>query len=169
MPVHRTGNARKVRRFLGVSTIPTSTEPAIGTPSLSSPFVSGCWVQLPSRSAHVRNLTFVRQSDIGEYRRFYKPVRAACGQSNYRCPNCGRYYMRSSCLQRHLRVECGQAPKYQCNVCQNWFKYKYNLTAHLQLHLEEPKFQCDICLRRFYRHDKLVKHRTIAHRILCRA
>ncbi|XP_068976002.1 zinc finger protein 480-like [Bombus flavifrons] len=63
-----------------------------------------------------------------------------------------------SCLKRHLRVECGQAPKYQCKICHGWFKYKHNLTAHWKLHVEEPKYHCDLCPKKFYRRDRLLEH-----------
>ncbi|XP_043510917.1 zinc finger protein 569-like [Frieseomelitta varia] len=68
--------------------------------------------------------------------------------------------MRMYCLKRHLRVECSQTPKYQCHMCrmcQNWFKYKHNLTAHMKIHVEQPRHYCNLCPKRFYRRDKLVK------------
>ncbi|XP_012261703.1 longitudinals lacking protein, isoforms A/B/D/L isoform X9 [Athalia rosae] len=93
----------------------------------------------------------------------FQPVRTARGQSTYKCPNCNRFYMRSSCLKRHLRVECGKAPKYQCPICQGWFKYKHNLVAHMKLHIEEPKHHCLLCPKKFYRRDKLVEHEKKFH------
>ncbi|KAF7388415.1 hypothetical protein HZH68_012357 [Vespula germanica] len=87
------------------------------------------------------NLLGVEQRTTGGY----QPVRmTARGQSSYKCPNCDRFYMRTSCLKRHLRVECGQEPQYQCRICQGWFKYKHNLSAHMKLHMEEPKHHCTI-------------------------
>ncbi|XP_015178593.1 PREDICTED: zinc finger protein 468-like [Polistes dominula] len=74
----------------------------------------------------------------------YQPYRLGRGQSSYKCPNCDRYYMRTSCLKRHLRVECGQKPQYQCHICQGWFKYKHNLSAHMKIHMEEPKHHCSL-------------------------
>ncbi|KAI4484079.1 hypothetical protein M0804_007535 [Polistes exclamans] len=76
----------------------------------------------------------------------YQTYRLGRGQSSYKCPNCDRFYMRISCLKRHLRVECGQEPQYQCQICQGWFKYKHNLSAHMKIHMEEPKHHCTICL-----------------------
>ncbi|XP_060813985.1 zinc finger protein 32-like [Bombus pascuorum] len=68
--------------------------------------------------------------------------------------------------QRHLRVECGQAPKYQCKICHGWFKYKHNLTAHWKLHVEEPKHNCDLCPKKFYRRDRLLEHQKRLHNLL---
>lgn len=95
----------------------------------------------------------------------FQPVRTARGQSSYKCPNCSRFYMRSSCLKRHLRVECGKAPKYQCRLCQGWFKYKHNLVAHMKLHNEEPKHRCLLCPKKFYRRDKLHDHERKYHHL----
>ncbi|XP_014607733.1 PREDICTED: longitudinals lacking protein, isoforms A/B/D/L-like isoform X22 [Polistes canadensis] len=95
----------------------------------------------------------------------YQTYRLGRGQSSYKCPNCDRFYMRISCLKRHLRVECGQEPQYQCQICQGWFKYKHNLSAHMKIHMEEPKHHCTICPKKFYRRDKLVEHRKRAHKI----
>lgn len=83
----------------------------------------------------------------------------------YQCPNCNRVYLRLYCLNRHLRVECGKAPKYQCQICQGWFKYKHNLSAHMKLHVELPKFTCTMCSRKFYRKDKLISHYKKYHNV----
>lgn len=91
-----------------------------------------------------------------------KPNSPSIGES-FKCPNCNRMYMRLSCLKRHLKVECGKAPKYQCQICYGWFKYKHNLSAHLQLHMEQPKFPCSLCPKKFYRRDKLVDHEKKYH------
>ncbi|XP_078043292.1 uncharacterized protein LOC144473360 [Augochlora pura] len=129
----------------------------------------GHWIKLPARATR-NGSTIVRQpTENRENRRFCKPARTSRGQATYKCPNCGRHYMRNSCLKRHLRVECGKAPEYQCNMCQSWFKYKHALTEHLKLHLEEPKFQCELCFRKFYRRDKLAKHRKELHKNIFRA
>ncbi|XP_023247837.1 early growth response protein 1-like, partial [Copidosoma floridanum] len=68
--------------------------------------------------------------------------------SNFKCKQCGRVYMRRYSLNRHIRVECFKLPKYQCNICQGWFKYKHNMTAHMMLHTDQPKFACNICSER---------------------
>ena len=72
-------------------------------------------------------------------------------------------YVRVSCMKRHLKVECGQLPKYQCQICKGWFKYRHNLSAHMELHYSEPKFACPACPKKFYRRDKLVDHEKKAH------
>ncbi|KAK2584905.1 hypothetical protein KPH14_002501 [Odynerus spinipes] len=132
-------------------------------------FLSGYWPQMyldPAMNAYVgQGQMMITPSTIGN-RASYQPVGTRTrGQSTYKCPNCDRFYMRTSCLKRHLRVECGQQPQYQCRICQGWFKYKHNLSAHMKLHMEEPKHHCTICPKKFYRRDKLVEHEKRAHRV----
>ncbi|XP_044581383.1 zinc finger protein 771-like [Cotesia glomerata] len=67
------------------------------------------------------------------------PTRA---QSSHRCQNCGRVYLRATTLRRHMNMECGKAPMYQCRICHGKFTHKHNLAAHMKLHIEEPKFAC---------------------------
>lgn len=93
----------------------------------------------------------------------FQPVRTARGQSSFKCPNCNRFYMRASCLKRHLRMECGKAPNYQCRICLGRFTYKHNLAAHMKLHVEEPNYHCVLCPKKFYRRDKLAEHEKKYH------
>lgn len=92
-------------------------------------------------------------------------TQTARGQMSYKCQNCNRFYMRLSCLRRHIRVECGKAPAHQCVKCQSWFKYKHNLQAHMRLHNEDPKHACHMCPKKFYRRDKLVEHEKKYHNL----
>lgn len=101
--------------------------------------------------------------DFGHHQ--FQPVRTARGQMSYKCPNCSRFYKRESCLKRHIRVECGKAPKYQCRICFSWFKYKHNLTAHALIHNMDAQFQCDLCTKKFYRRDKLIEHKKKWHNV----
>lgn len=126
---------------------------------MNAPYIQGQGQMMTIRG---NNLLGVEQRTTSGY----QPVRmTARGQSSYKCPNCDRFYMRTSCLKRHLRVECGQEPQYQCRICQGWFKYKHNLSAHMKLHMEEPKHHCTICPKKFYRRDKLVEHEKKAHKL----
>lgn len=138
-------------------------------PTSYSSSIPGYWshLQAPSSVMHVGNMESYSGSPTSQG--VYQPVRTARGQSSYKCPNCSRFYMRASCLKRHLRVECGQTPKFQCRICQGWFKYKHNLAAHMKLHVEEPKHHCVLCPKKFYRRDKLVEHERKCHNVLTKS
>lgn len=47
------------------------------------------------------------------------------------CPNCGRIYLRTDSLSRHLRLECGKEPMFQCVYCSYRAKQKVNLKSHV--------------------------------------
>ncbi|XP_014299622.2 zinc finger protein 468 isoform X1 [Microplitis demolitor] len=104
-----------------------------------------------------------------------EPTTTTRGQSSYKCPNCNRVYRRASCLRRHMRMECGKHPRYQCRICNGKFTYKHNLTAHMKLHVEEPKhtyefgllegydkkFICGVCQRAYSTLQALQFHQRI--------
>nr|CAD7261738.1 unnamed protein product [Timema shepardi] len=58
--------------------------------------------------------------------------------SKYRCPNCGKVYSYNRSLRRHLRLECGKEPLYQCPHCPR----RINLMASLVLS-ESSKLTAD--------------------------
>ncbi|XP_015436083.1 PREDICTED: zinc finger protein 548-like [Dufourea novaeangliae] len=126
----------------------------------------GYWIQLQPQPRNTINVQRTEMTSIeSRNRNLFEPIHTPLGPSTYKCPNCSRFYLRMSCLKRHMRVECGKAPKYQCRICQGWFKYKHNMTAHMKLHFEEPKYHCDVCLKKFYRRDRLVEHQKRLHKI----
>lgn len=49
----------------------------------------------------------------------------------FACPNCGLVYSLKRNLQRHLRLECGQEPRYPCPVCAFRSKRRNNLRSHM--------------------------------------
>ncbi|XP_024080817.1 gastrula zinc finger protein XlCGF57.1-like [Cimex lectularius] len=56
----------------------------------------------------------------------------------HRCPGCGKTYKRKAHLLRHLKFECGQAPRFSCIYCSHKSKLKDNLKKHMyNQHLEE--------------------------------
>ncbi|KOX74702.1 Longitudinals lacking protein, isoform G [Melipona quadrifasciata] len=124
------------------------------------------WLLCPTDRNTIEVQQAISVTSSSKNRGIFQPVQTTRGQLTYKCPNCNRFYMRMSCLKRHLRVECGQAPKYQCEICQGWFKYKHNLATHMKIHVEEPKHHCGLCPKRFHRRDKLLKHQKKLHKIL---
>ncbi|XP_018058723.1 PREDICTED: zinc finger protein 425-like [Atta colombica] len=48
------------------------------------------------------------------------------------CKKCGNMYVYYSSLTRHMREECGKAPKYQCLYCPKRSKLHCNLLKHMR-------------------------------------
>lgn len=52
-------------------------------------------------------------------------------QQIFSCPNnCNRRYKSKSALARHLKLECGKEPQFQCNICFKKFSQRTTLRAH---------------------------------------
>lgn len=49
---------------------------------------------------------------------------------SFHCPKCGKIYKQKQTLTRHLTYECGQDPKFVCEVCLKKFKQKIHLRSH---------------------------------------
>ncbi|XP_011882472.1 PREDICTED: zinc finger Y-chromosomal protein 2-like [Vollenhovia emeryi] len=52
-------------------------------------------------------------------------------KSHY-CPRCNRGFTLKKNMTRHLRHECGMAPKYQCPYCDKPSKFTQNIYAHIR-------------------------------------
>ncbi|KAJ8924922.1 hypothetical protein NQ315_001079, partial [Exocentrus adspersus] len=50
----------------------------------------------------------------------------------YGCATCKKIYVQKKTLGRHLRFDCGQSPKFQCQVCSKKFKHGYILLKHIR-------------------------------------
>lgn len=59
----------------------------------------------------------------------------------YACPRCRRSYYHKCNLTRHLRLECGVGPRFQCASCKKKFKHRHHLHDHLRTHLSMSIFQ----------------------------
>lgn len=51
---------------------------------------------------------------------------------SYKCTKCTKNYQLLHSLTRHLKFECGQEPRYACNICHRKFKHKYDLSVHVK-------------------------------------
>ena len=49
----------------------------------------------------------------------------------YRCMKCGKVYSWKTNLRRHLRLECGMTPQFQCSFCSYITKRKSSLERHV--------------------------------------
>ncbi|XP_069702184.1 longitudinals lacking protein, isoforms H/M/V-like isoform X37 [Periplaneta americana] len=51
--------------------------------------------------------------------------------SSFVCATCGKWYGSRHTLRRHMRLECGKDPQFQCPLCPKKTKQKYNLILHI--------------------------------------
>lgn len=51
--------------------------------------------------------------------------------STFHCPKCGKVYTWRVSLTRHLREECNQHPKYNCEFCPKKFKQRSSFRRHM--------------------------------------
>lgn len=62
--------------------------------------------------------------------RFFFP---ATSKKLWLCFQCGKRYMWKDSLKKHLRVECGKEPTYECPICGRKFKHKHRWQSHARL------------------------------------
>ncbi|XP_023287686.1 zinc finger protein 771-like [Orussus abietinus] len=48
------------------------------------------------------------------------------------CPKCGRGFTIKGNMTRHLKYECGQAPRFQCPYCEFRSKQTSNVMSHIR-------------------------------------
>ncbi|CAD1473886.1 unnamed protein product, partial [Heterotrigona itama] len=48
------------------------------------------------------------------------------------CPNCSSVFNRKNNLQKHLKYECGQLPRFKCPYCEYCSKKTSNVRAHIR-------------------------------------
>ncbi|CAK9802884.1 Zinc finger protein 90 [Anthophora quadrimaculata] len=49
------------------------------------------------------------------------------------CFQCGKQYMWRDSLKKHLRIECGKDPTFECPICGRKFKHKHRFQSHARL------------------------------------
>ncbi|XP_065209931.1 zinc finger protein 626-like [Planococcus citri] len=68
------------------------------------------------------------------------------------CENCGKHYKYNQNLKRHIKYECGKAPKLKCPECDYVTFYKYDLLNHSLLH------SCNQCGKVYRYNRSLQRH-----------
>lgn len=51
---------------------------------------------------------------------------------------------------------------FECKYCHKFYKYKGDLTKHLQIHVGDNIYTCDVCGQGFRYHDDF-KHHSFVH------
>ena len=63
----------------------------------------------------------------------YGPLRRrGSKKKNYTCPKCGNGYTVVKSLKRHLRYECGVAPRFKCPYCGTRSKQRAHVNEHIR-------------------------------------
>lgn len=63
----------------------------------------------------------------------YGPLRLrGSKRKNYVCPKCGNGYTVVKSLKRHLRYECGVAPRFKCPYCGTRSKQRAHVNEHIR-------------------------------------
>ncbi|KAL1129450.1 hypothetical protein AAG570_013976 [Ranatra chinensis] len=87
--------------------------------------------------------------------------------THFRCPGCGKTYLSVNSLRRHVKLECGKEPMYQCSHCPLRTKHRSNLARHVNdKHNPNPKlFACDLCPYSAKQKSAVVTHRIFRHKL----
>jgi len=76
------------------------------------------------------------------------------------CDYCGKVFLRSAHLERHIRVHSGERP-YKCVHCPNAFAQRRSLEDHVRLHNGELPYKCSRCSKAFNSPSNLKSHERI--------
>nr|CAD7443523.1 unnamed protein product [Timema bartmani] len=81
-------------------------------------------------------------------------------ERGYKCPDCGKYFIKRKGLSRHFRVHTGIRP-FKCELCEKSFGCKGTLKRHQIVHTNVRTEQCPICQKTFRNKGGLKIHSFI--------
>lgn len=83
----------------------------------------------------------------GRRRRRYitDPTVNTSSRGNFKCPKCCKIYKWYRGLHRHLKYECGKAPRFRCPYCVYAGKHRSHVYSHIKSnHKNRPVYAIDI-------------------------
>ena len=63
----------------------------------------------------------------------FKLLFLALGTNPWTCRQCGKQYQWRESLYKHIRIECGKPPAWECSICGRKFKHKHRWQSHTKL------------------------------------
>jgi uncharacterized C2H2 Zn-finger protein len=87
--------------------------------------------------------SLLKVSKSRKYPSHMQATKAVAG--SFQCPNCGQTYSQLKNMRRHVKLECGQEPKFPCLHCAARFKRNNQLVQHMAKRhcvAVASKFQC---------------------------
>ncbi|XP_076621328.1 uncharacterized protein LOC143341872 isoform X17 [Colletes latitarsis] len=69
---------------------------------------------------------------LGESEAVFRSRRHKYERKDHVCPKCGKGYTVAKSLNRHLRYECGVAPRFKCPYCGNRGKQRAHVKDHIR-------------------------------------
>ncbi|PSN32902.1 hypothetical protein C0J52_13322 [Blattella germanica] len=90
---------------------------------LSQPMKAGSFVQVAQMSGF--SSQFSNQDPL-------TPVRYLPNSGSFKCERCGNCYTYKKNLSRHVKLECGKEPQFQCPFCPKKTKHKNHMLRHVR-------------------------------------
>ncbi|XP_033231820.1 zinc finger protein 257-like [Belonocnema kinseyi] len=86
------------------------------------------------------------------------------------CEKCGRTYKTKYHMNYHQKFECGVMPQFSCDFCNQLFKRKSVMNAHVRRihHKTKSKtlnYKCEKCSRSYNWLGSLTRHKTLVHAV----